>query len=536
MSSACSASASRWPTGVRGLRSRPLHSSPLLSSTHSWRCKRLARLNENVVGVPRIQRDCRVSCSSSSSGSNRDGSSIGSEPQDDSPQEAEEVPRAPKKSRGRKKKATEPLESAAPTSTDIQSGNKKGELIFTLERFGYGWGEEILPRLDVTYASVREGKATLPASNLEELLEQCGVHEGEVERVLNAASTWRVTKGGRHLIDKRRRLRIKESLPDLFRLCSSLGVSTGGFGTLVMAVPEVLVPGVAKQWDRMFVIWACHQLQLCQLEEEMMAEVDYWCERQVEEERRNRLTADKRQRLEHLNFEWGFIDGAWERNFDELVEYYLENGDCLVDPGTSLGEWCKMQRMYYKDSKLPEWIVSRLKVIDFVWTVEEEPQPVADTVEYGGFTDTYASKLDMGIESEREQTYQRELAWHQNVRDLERFINRHGHSDVPKAWGLNTSLGAWVSWLRQRKQEDRLSGAQIRSVESVGFEWELSEASGKRRPRAYGNGSGRKEDGHKAVETVRRGASASTREKPGKNGGARNSSADPSSVIAQEML
>eukprot|EP00958_Prasinococcus_capsulatus_P021005 scaffold2799_cov408-Prasinococcus_capsulatus_cf.AAC.29 len=263
----------------------------------------------------------------------------------------------------------------------------------------------------------------------------------------------------------------------------------------------------------------------------MMAEVDYWCERQVEEERRNRLTADKRQRLEHLNFEWGFIDGAWERNFDELVEYYLENGDCLVDPGTSLGEWCKMQRMYYKDSKLPEWIVSRLKVIDFVWTVEEEPQPVADTVEYGGFTDTYASKLDMGIESEREQTYQRELAWHQNVRDLERFINRHGHSDVPKAWGLNTSLGAWVSWLRQRKQEDRLSGAQIRSVESVGFEWELSEASGKRRPRAYGNGSGRKEDGHKAVETVRRGASASTREKPGKNGGARNSSADPSSVL-----
>mmetsp|Transcript_13802 Transcript_13802/g.50265 ORF Transcript_13802/g.50265 Transcript_13802/m.50265 type:complete len:129 (+) Transcript_13802:1486-1872(+) len=111
-----------------------------------------------------------------------------------------------------------------------------------------------------------------------------------------------------------------------------------------------------------------------------------------------------------------------------------------------------------------------------------------------------------------------------------------GVGSVSAAPDCHPADSVQVSWLRQRKQEDRLSGAQIRSVESVGFEWELSEASGKRRPRAYGNGSGRKEDGHKAVETVRRGASASTREKPGKNGGARNSSADPSSVIAQEML
>lgn len=177
----------------------------------------------------------------------------------------------------------------------------------------------------------------------------------------------------------------------------------------------------------------------------MVAEVDFWCERQVEEERRNRLTADKKQRLDHLNFQFGFIDGEWEQSFDDLIEYYLENGDCLVQGDNPLAKWCSMQRVYYAENKLPDWIVSRLNVISFEWTVEEEEQTVETTdAEYGMYIDSYSSKLDIGLATE-DQLDHKTLAWHQNVRDLERFINRHGHSDVPKAWGLNTTLGAWVS-------------------------------------------------------------------------------------------
>lgn len=173
--------------------------------------------------------------------------------------EVERAPSPAKKKRGRKKK-----DAKVPEEQQSESDGK-GELIFTLERFGHGWGEEILPRLDVKYASVRQGGATLPASNLEELLGQCGVPVDEVDRVLKEASTWRVTKGGRHLIDKRRRLRIKENLPDIFRLCASLGVTSQGFGQVVMAVPEILVSGVGKPWDRTFLIWACQQLKVCTL-------------------------------------------------------------------------------------------------------------------------------------------------------------------------------------------------------------------------------------------------------------------------------
>ena len=44
------------------------------------------------------------------------------------------------------------------------------------------------------------------------LLNECGIEECKVDEVIRAAVAWRVTPGGRQLIDRRRRSRIERNL------------------------------------------------------------------------------------------------------------------------------------------------------------------------------------------------------------------------------------------------------------------------------------------------------------------------------------
>lgn len=67
--------------------------------------------------------------------------------------------------------------------------------------------------------------------SLEDLLAQAGVVKDQVESVAAAAAAWRVTPGGRPLIDRRRRTRVTRNLPYVVKyLTTKCGIEPGRCG------------------------------------------------------------------------------------------------------------------------------------------------------------------------------------------------------------------------------------------------------------------------------------------------------------------
>lgn len=63
--------------------------------------------------------------------------------------------------------------------------------------------------------------------------EECGIPAEAVNAVVTAAVAWRVTPGGRPLIDRRRRSRVERNVRGVVEhLVTACGVEPGGFGLL----------------------------------------------------------------------------------------------------------------------------------------------------------------------------------------------------------------------------------------------------------------------------------------------------------------
>mmetsp|Transcript_44904 Transcript_44904/g.108509 ORF Transcript_44904/g.108509 Transcript_44904/m.108509 type:complete len:307 (+) Transcript_44904:49-969(+) len=91
------------------------------------------------------------------------------------------------------------------------------------------------------------------------------------------------------------------------------------------------------------------------------------------------LTAWQIEKLNDLQFEWSARSQSWDKRFEELCEYNLTFGDCLVPswypPTQQLANWVKNQRiqkkLYDQDgfpSNLTEDRISELESIDFQWS------------------------------------------------------------------------------------------------------------------------------------------------------------------------
>ena len=96
-----------------------------------------------------------------------------------------------------------------------------------------------------------------------------------------------------------------------------------------------------------------------------------WVSKQRGLKRRDKLDADKIKRLDELGFVWEPHQQAWEDQFQEMVAYKREHGDCLVpDKWThnkSLGSWVSNQRNVKKKDKLDADRIKRLDELGFVW-------------------------------------------------------------------------------------------------------------------------------------------------------------------------
>ncbi|WP_175549232.1 helicase associated domain-containing protein, partial [Planktotalea frisia] len=153
--------------------------------------------------------------------------------------------------------------------------------------------------------------------------------------------------------------------------------------------------------------------------------------------RTDRLSPERKQRLDDIGFIWDPLIVAWEEGFNKLLEFKEREGDCRVpnkhkEGGFNLGSWVGTQRRN-KDSISPER-KQRLGETGFVWG-------------------------------------QLAKAWEEGFNKLLQFKEANGHCRVPNLFKLDGfNLGSWVGV--QRRNKDSLSSEQKQRLDALGFIWD----------------------------------------------------------------
>lgn len=274
------------------------------------------------------------------------------------------------------------------------------ELIFKLERRGEGWAEEILPSLTIERRDVprKKSSARKEAQRREEGAAErfvClhGVPEEQAVSVVDRACAWRVTRGGRALIDRRRRKRVQRHMEKVVKYLEDVcGVEPGeeGVAKVIQATPQILGCNVSlnDRWERRVVELAAYMADHGGNSDvpqgwEPNPELGNWVGKQRAAKQQGTLSEEREEMLISMGFTFDKFHETsvcWEERFDFLLDFKLSHGHCLVprdwvlEDGCELGAWVEEQRRLFREGLLTEGMISRLEHIGFVWEV-----PASDT-------------------------------------------------------------------------------------------------------------------------------------------------------------
>ena len=157
---------------------------------------------------------------------------------------------------------------------------------------------------------------------------------------------------------------------------------------------------------------------------------------------KDRMTPERKQRLDDLGFILDPYTEAWEEGFSKLLQFKEAEGHCRVAQsykleGFTLGSWVSNQRAT-KDGMSPER-KQRLDGLGFVWDILE-------------------------------------AAWEKGFSKLSQFKEAEGHCRVPKSYKLDGfNLVKWVS--HQRATKDRMTPERKQRLDGLGFVWDILEAA-----------------------------------------------------------
>mmetsp|Transcript_20593 Transcript_20593/g.57143 ORF Transcript_20593/g.57143 Transcript_20593/m.57143 type:complete len:755 (+) Transcript_20593:162-2426(+) len=285
--------------------------------------------------------------------------------------------------------------------------DKPTELIWKLDRRGHGWGEEIIPFVTLEQREIKPPKRRHRVRNrrrdnnpepweegsLERFLEDSGVPKEEIENIVIEAVAWRVTPGGRPLIDRRRRARVERNMHEVSEyLVEACGIEKGGngVGKILTRAPQILLckPSTFDRWDRRAVQLAAflHKFGHTNVPEEYeeSPELTSWVKRQRVTHAQGNLSMERKQILVGMGFVFGEIaqmTDEWERFFDQLIEWQLWNegqvetftwdietwGPRGGPKARRLAIWVQLQREFKRRALLPTDAVRRLNALSLEW-------------------------------------------------------------------------------------------------------------------------------------------------------------------------
>ena len=211
------------------------------------------------------------------------------------------------------------------------------------------------------------------------------------------------------------------------------------------------------------------------------------------------LSPAKKDRLDGIGFVWDMFDAEWEKMYEELLAYKVQNGSFDIAANLSgLGGWIANQRRTLRRGKLSSKKKKRLDDVGFEWDPLEKAweenfsELVAYKDEHGDVDvpQHWHSGLGLWLSSQRQALKNEKLpperkkrlvaiglkldlygkAWEANYNELVAYRAEHGDINVPK----NDSLGlnAWVVGQRQNQKKNKLTPDQTKRLEEIGFDWD----------------------------------------------------------------
>lgn len=171
-----------------------------------------------------------------------------------------------------------------------------------------------------------------------------------------------------------------------------------------------------------------------------------WVQEQRKAGTAGKLTADRRARLDELDFVWNRRDASWERGYAHLQAYIKANGDSLVptgyevdsvSPPFQLGLWVANQRNDAKRGELTAARRARLECLGFAWSAFDE-------------------------------------RWENGFRHFAAFVEATGQTRVDRdARSLDGTfpLGGWVVTQRRDVRRGRMTSERRARLDALGFDW-----------------------------------------------------------------
>ena len=160
----------------------------------------------------------------------------------------------------------------------------------------------------------------------------------------------------------------------------------------------------------------------------------------VQRTRQDRMSAERKARLDALGFIWDALADQWEEGYRHLEAFVSEHTHCKVPlryqsaDGYRLGIW--VNKLRQKQDSMSAERKARLDALGFIWD-------------------------------------RHEALWEEGFQHLQAFVKEHGHCIVP--YGHVTadgySLGQWVQV--QRRQEDSISAGRKTRLDALGFIWDV---------------------------------------------------------------
>jgi len=168
----------------------------------------------------------------------------------------------------------------------------------------------------------------------------------------------------------------------------------------------------------------------------------HWINEQKAKRSADKLSSERIQKLDEIGFIWHAKEYAWNKGYQYLKQYVIDNKDGLVNSsykvdGFKLGQWASIQRKEKSKDRLSPERIQKLDELGFVWNNEE-------------------------------------YAWNKGYQHLEQYVKDNGDALVPNKCKIDEyALGSWVGTQRQAKVKNILSSKRIQKLDELGFVWKV---------------------------------------------------------------
>ena len=166
-----------------------------------------------------------------------------------------------------------------------------------------------------------------------------------------------------------------------------------------------------------------------------------WCSTQRLTFKENKLSLERKKKLDSIGFKWNPDQDYWYQNYNYLLEFiklndrFPKQSENYPD-NNHLGSWCSNQKTLKNKNKLTKDQLNKLNIIGFIWNVLDNK-------------------------------------WEQQYQYLKEYIDSKNKNPLKSTeYPKGNRLGSWCHIQKQSYRDDKLSNEKYQKLDNIGFIWD----------------------------------------------------------------